>query len=122
MAIPKGTHPEWAHKLTYEDRAKGAIAATKVREARRKEARQIAEIIRAILEEPAGNSGEMTRAEAIARRALKHAFEKGTLKDLETLQKLLGESVTRVDVSGDGVKIVVNDQEQAEKLAQILGD
>lgn len=120
--IPKGTKPEWQHPLTKEDCIKGAHAATKKRMENAQRRKDIAEIVRAILDEPAQDGKPMTRAEAIARRALKNAYERGTLKDLETLQKLLGEAVTKVDVSGSGVNIVVNSPDEAKKLTDILGE
>lgn len=85
----------------------------------RKRNRTLAEAVRAALEKKATEGSPMTRLEYLAEKAIaNHATGDMTFKDLRDLQKLLGEDVQNVNLSGEA-RIVVASQEEADKLRNI---
>ena len=61
----------------------------------------------------------MTRLEYLAEKAISnHAQGEMTFRDLRDLQKLLGEDVQNVNLTGEA-QIVVRTQEEADKLRNI---
>lgn len=85
--------------------------------ARRKK-KALRELLREELEKDAG--GGLTKAEyLVAKATSNHALGRLTFKDLKDLQDLLGESVQNINVSGEGVNIIVRSEEEAEKLRHI---
>lgn len=85
----------------------------------RKRNRTLAEAVRAALEKKAGAGSPMTRLEYLAEKAISnHAQGEMTFRDLRDLQKLLGEDVQNVNLTGEA-QIVVRTQEEADKLRNI---
>ena len=85
----------------------------------RKRNRTLAEAVRAALEKKAAEGSPLTRLEYLAEKAIaNHATGEMTFKDLRDLQKLLGEDVQNVNLTGEA-RIVVASQEEAEKLRNI---
>lgn len=85
----------------------------------RKRNRTLAEAVRAALEKKATEGSPMIRLEYLAEKAIaNHATGDMTFKDLRDLQKLLGEDVQNVNLSGEA-RIVVASQEEADKLRNI---
>lgn len=88
--------------------------------AKRKENRLLADTVRRALEKKASSGSDMTRLEYLAEKAINnHATGEMTFKDLRDLQKILGEDVKTIDF-GDGIKIVVESQEDADMVADLL--
>ena len=85
----------------------------------RKRNRTLAEAVRAALEKKAAEGSPLTRLEYLAEKAIaNHATGEMTFKDLRDLQKLLGEDVQNVNLTGEA-RIVVASQEEADKLRNI---
>ena len=102
-----------------------AISAEVAREmqARSVEARRrnksLADTLRAELEKKAPGT-DMSKLEYLAAKAIgNHAAGEMTFKDLRDLQHLLGEDRQTLNLEGDGVRIVVENGEQADKIGRI---
>lgn len=89
--------------------------------AARRERKTLAETLRAALNEEAGTSG-LTKQQVIVARLLDN-MNKGNVKasDLKVIADILGETVTNVNVKGDGIHVEVNSTEQAEAIKKIIG-
>ena len=86
----------------------------------RKANKTLADVVRKALEKKATSGSEMTRMEYLAEKAINnHAIGEMTFKDLRDLQKLLGEDVKTIDF-GDGIKIVVESQEDADMVSALI--
>ena len=93
----------------------GGIASGEMRRQRK----QIATVVLDILSERASAGSDVTKLEAIARKTIQNLYSTNpTVGDLLELQKLIGESVLKVDVSGSNVVINIT-QENADKLDKI---
>lgn len=84
-----------AHPLTVEEASKGGIASGKAR----RERKTLADALRKVLEENAGDSG-LTRREAIAAKVLKRLYEEGDIRDVKVLAEILGEVKQTIDIPG----------------------
>lgn len=95
--------------------SKGGKASVKAK----KERKQLRQMLMAELDKAAGADG-MTREEYLVAKCLQN-YTKGklTFRDLKDLQDLLGESQTNINVSGDGVNIIVESKERADKIRNI---
>lgn len=88
----------------------------------RAQRKKIADILRGVLDEQLPDHPEMTRGEAFVIKCLQNAYNKGSIKDLSEIQKMLGEQTERVIVDGNALNIIVDNSEQAKKLADIIND
>lgn len=69
--------------------------------AARKENRTVAEVLRAALVEKASSGSPMTKLEYLASKAIQtHATDEVTFKDLRDLQKILGEDIKEINLTG----------------------
>ena len=85
----------------------------------RKRNRALADVIRAELTKAAPGT-DLTKMEYLAAKAISnHAQGEMTFKDLRDLQHLLGEDKQILNLEGDGIRIVVENAEQAAKLGEI---
>lgn len=85
----------------------------------RKRNRALADVIRAELTKAAPGT-DLTKMEYLAAKAISnHAQGEMTFKDLRDLQHLLGEDKQTLNLEGDGIRIVVENAEQAAKLGEI---
>ena len=85
----------------------------------RKRNKTLAEALRVALEKKAAAGSPMTRLEYLAEKAIgNHAKGQMTFKDLRDLQKLLGEDVQNINLSGDA-RIIVESEEQRRLLENI---
>lgn len=85
----------------------------------RKRNRALADVIRAELTKAAPGT-DITKMEYLAAKAISnHAQGEMTFKDLRDLQHLLGEDKQTLNLEGDGIRIVVENAEQAAKLGEI---
>ncbi len=79
----------------------------------------LADALRAELEKKAPGT-EMTKLEYLAAKAIgNHANGDMTFKDLRDLQHLLGEDKQTLNLEGDGIRVVVESPDQAEKINDI---
>lgn len=88
----------------------------------RKANRSIAETLRTALEEKINNDSQMTKREYLIAKALQNASHDETLsfRDIAELQKILGESVQNVNVTGDP-KVVEMTQGAIDALSKWSG-
>ena len=85
----------------------------------RKRNRTLADVVRSELEKAAPGT-YLTKIEYLAAKAISnHAAGEMTFKDLRDLQHLLGEDKQTLNLEGDGVRIVVENGEQADKIGRI---
>lgn len=84
----------------------------------RRERKALADTLRAELAKGASANG-LTKQEYIVAKCLEGLSKKTTVKDLRTIAEILGELKQNVEVSGNGVTVIVESKEQAEKLADI---
>lgn len=87
--------------------------------AKRKENRQLADVVRAALEKKASSGSDMTRMEYLAEKAISnHATGTMSFRDLRELQKILGEDVKTINLGND-FNIVVASKEDADMVASL---
>ena len=111
----KGQAPEGAVKIS-EGIAKEYQARSVEARLRNK---SLADALRAELEKKAPGT-EMTKLEYLAAKAIgNHANGDMTFKDLRDLQHLLGEDKQTLNLEGDGIRVVVESPDQAEKINEI---
>ena len=85
----------------------------------RKEKKALAEVVREALEKKV-KSGNITKLEYLVEKAItNHAMGEMTFKDLRELQKLFGEDKQTLKLEGDGLRIIVENGEQAKKIEDI---
>ena len=81
--------------------------------------KSLADALRAELEKKAPGT-EMTKLEYLAAKAIgNHANGDMTFKDLRDLQHLLGEDKQTLNLEGDGIRVVVENSDQAAKINDI---
>lgn len=85
----------------------------------KRERKALADTLRAELAKMASKEGSLTKQEFIVAKCLEGLSKKTTTKDLRTIAEILGELKQSVEVSGNGVTVIVETKEQAEKLANI---
>lgn len=92
---------------------KGGIASQKVQH----EKRALADVVRRVLMESVAPDSEKTKLDAIVEKTLYRLKDNPSVKDLETLQRILGESVLKVDMMTD------EERQQAikDEMAKLYG-
>ncbi len=78
----------------------GGIASGKAK----RERKLLADVLRDVLSEKAPNQ-ELTKMEAIVQKVVNETYKKGDVYKLEKLQKILGESTERVEVSMPAINV-----------------
>ena len=101
----------------------GELAAEMQRRsaASRKKNRLLADVVRRELSRKAPGDSKMTKMEFLAAKAImNHATGDVTFHDLRELQKILGEDVQRVNLEGNGIRIILADEADAEAVGNII--
>lgn len=89
--------------------------------ASRRKNRLLADVMRRELSRRAPGDGKMTKMEFLAAKAISnHATGDITFHDLRELQKILGEDVQRVNLEGNGIKVIVGSDADADAVGSIL--
>ena len=116
--FPKGESANPEKKITSANAREMQRKATAARKANR----SIAETLRTALEEKINNESPMTKREYLIAKALSNASKDETLsfRDIAELQKILGESVQNVNVTGDP-KVVEMTQGAIDALSKWSG-
>lgn len=94
---------------------KGGKASGEVRRARK----TLREMLEAELYDKAPGF-DKTKAEIIIANVVNATAKKGDVYKLTELFKLMGELSTKVDVSADGIKVVVDNDEEKQKIEKLL--
>ena len=96
------------HRFTRNGDATVAGAkGTAVREQNRRERETLAEVLKKQLQQKAAQGSEMTKMEYLVAKALdNHSKGALTLKDLTSLQKLLGEDTLNINTNGPQMIVV----------------
>lgn len=109
--------------ITSETARDMQLKSAKVRHENAVARKTLASALRQVLDEKVSKDSEMTKLDAITIKAVKRLFEDPRIQDIKVLQEVLGESVTKVDLSSgeEALKIEVSKGETKSALAKILG-
>ena len=100
---------------TKEARERGKAGGIASGKARRKR-KTIAEALRLLLDEPASAGSDKTRLDVIVQKCLQKVHDDPEIRDLKTLQELLGEAIIKAEVDVANLQVLVKDKDSKKDI------